>query len=374
MTITATTPAPAGGSAPRPVSRRSFLGRSAVVGSAVVLPAWLLSACGGAESTAGSGASAEGSTGAEAAADITSIKATHGTGLCNLGFFLVKERSLAEADGVELDFVVTPTNADIATLFGSGQVEASLIPYSNFLTLYDAGAPVTIVAGGGVEGCAIVAQPGIETAADLVGKSLGTFQADTLEVLPFSWMEANGQAFSDLDVRYFGTSPELAQAFISGAIDSMCHIEPYATQALAAVEGAVKLSDGTDVYGDGYSDCVLAVQNKLLVAKPAAAKAVIKALMVAQQQAEEDREAAVDATVGTYYKADKADVLDASTKQPNVVDQRGQTQFILDGGEVLRSLGYLDELPDEDAFDYTLLEEVIEENADLYESLEIRST
>lgn len=373
MTLTSTPAAPVGDRSTQPPSRRSFLGTSVVVGSAVVLPAWLLSACGGAEPTAASGATAGGATGGAAAAT-TAIKATHGTGLCNLGFFLVKERALAEADGVELDFVVTPTNADIATLFGSGQVEASLIPYSNFLTLYDAGAPVTIVAGGGVEGCAIVAQPGIETAADLVGKTLGTFQADTLEVLPFSWMEANGQAFTDLDVRYFGTSPEMAQAFISGAIDSMCHIEPYATQALAAVEGSVRLSDGTDVYGDGYSDCVLAVQDDLLADNPAAVKGLIKALMVAQQQAEEDREAAVDATVGTYYKADRADVLDASTKQPNVVDQRGQTQFILDGGEVLRSLGYVDTLPDEGAFDYALLEEVIDENADLYESLEIRST
>lgn len=374
MTRTPTQPIPAGDQPVRPVSRRSFLGTSAVVGSAVVLPAWLLAACGADGSGSVAGAAADPSSDEETGGAPTAIKATHGTGLCNLGFFLVKERALAEADGVELEFVVTPTNADIATLFGSGQVEASLIPYSNFLTLYDAGAPVTIVAGGGVEGCAIVAQPGIETAADLVGKTLGTFQADTLEVLPFFWMEANGQAFSDLDVRYFGTSPEMAQAFISGAIDSMCHIEPYATQAMTAVEGALMLSDGTDVYGDGYSDCVMAVQDDLLAKNPAAVKALIKGLMVAQQQAEQDREAAVDATVGTYYKAERAEVLDASTKQPNVVDQRGQTQFILDGGEVLRSLGYITNLPDEGAFDYTLLEEVIEENADLYESLEIRST
>lgn len=366
MTLTTTPLGPDDAQPGRPISRRSFLGRSAVAGSAVVLPVWLLSACGADGST--------GSVGGKSSAAVTTIKATHGTGLCNLGIFLVKERALASADGVQLEFVVTPTNADIATLFGSGQVEASLIPYSNFLTLYDAGAPVTIVAGGGVEGCAIVAQPGIETADDLVGKTLGTFQADTLEVLPFSWMEANGRAFDDLDVRYFGTSPELAQAFISGAIDSMCHIEPYATQALAAVAGSVRLSDGTDVYGDGYSDCVLAVQDELLAAKPAAVKSLIKALMVAQQQAEEDREAAVDATVGTYYKAERQEVLDASTKQPNVVDQRGQTQFILDGGEVLRSLGYVDKLPDEGAFDYTMLEEVIEENADLYDSLKIKST
>ena len=45
-------------------------------------------------------------------------------------------------------------------MFGAGQVDASLIPYTNFFTLIDKGAPVKIVSGGGVEGCVIVAKPG----------------------------------------------------------------------------------------------------------------------------------------------------------------------------------------------------------------------
>jgi len=52
-----------------------------------------------------------------------------------------------------------------------------MIPYSNFMTLYDAGAPVKIIAGGGVQGCIIVAREGIKSAADLKGKSV-TFTAE----------------------------------------------------------------------------------------------------------------------------------------------------------------------------------------------------
>ncbi len=118
------------------LSRRGFLKTSGVASASIALPAGLATML---MSTA-------------AHAETTRIKATHGAGLCNLAFFLAKKRDLAKADGVELDFVVTPTNADIATLFGSGQVEMSVIPYSNFMTLYDAGAPVKIVAGAGVEG------------------------------------------------------------------------------------------------------------------------------------------------------------------------------------------------------------------------------
>lgn len=347
------------------LSRRNLFRFGAVAGAAVAVPAWLA----GCEATGSSSAGAGGS----AAGDIVAIKATHGTGLCNLGIFLAKERALGKADGIDLDFVVTPTNADIATLFGAGQVEASLIPYSNFMTLYDAGAPVKIVAGGGVQGCAVVAQAGIASAADLRGKSLGTFQADTLEVLPFDFLKKAGLSFSDIKVKYFGTSPEMAQAFISGSIDSMCHIEPYATQALKARPGSTMLTDGIDIYGKGYTDCVLAVRTKLLEEKPAAVKALIKALMTAQQQSEQDRPAAVKATVGSYYKASYDDVLDASTKQPNVVDQRGRTQFILERGQVMKDLGYVKKLPGEDVFAYDLLQEVIDENKALYDSLVLKA-
>jgi NitT/TauT family transport system substrate-binding protein len=339
-----------------PLDRRNFLRRTAVAGVAVAVPSWLVSACAGAGNSTGV------STGA--------LKATHGTGFCNLGIFLVKERNLAQADGATIDFVVTPTNADIVTLFGAGQVDISMLPYTQFMTLRDAGAPVTVVAGGGIQGCVIVSQPGITTAADLRGKTLGTFQADTLEMLPYDYLKKAGMSFKDVQVRYFGTSPELAQAFISGSIDSMCHIEPYATQALNGRPGAVKLSDGTDVYGSGYTDCVLAVRNDLLNQNPKAVKAVIKGLLVAQQQAEQNREAAVQATVGTYFKTSLADAVDASTKQPNVVDQRTKSQFMLDRATGMKDLGYLKSLPDQSMFDWSLLDQVVQENQGLYHSLQ----
>jgi NitT/TauT family transport system substrate-binding protein len=342
----------------RSLDRRQLFRRTAAAGAAVAVPSWLLSAC-----------ASPASTGASSSGKQITLKATHGTGLCNLSMFLVKERGLAKP-AVDVQFVVTPTNADIVTLFGAGQVDMSLIPYTQFMTLHDAGAPVTIVAGGGVQGCVIVAQPGINNAADMRGKTLGTFQADTLEMLPYDYLKKAGMSFKDVKVRYFGTSPELAQAFTSGSIDTICHIEPYATQALKGRPGAVKLSDGTDVYGPGYTDCVLAVRNQLLQDNPGAVKAVIKGLFKGQQQTEQDRQGAVKATTGTYFKASLADVLFASTKQPNVTDQRDKAQFMLDRAKNMMALGYLKKLPDEKIFDWTLLDQVVKENPGLYSSLQ----
>lgn len=303
----------------------------------------------------------------------TTIKATHGSGFCNMGIFLAKERELTKADGVELEFVVTPSNTEITTMFGAGLVDMSMIPYSNFMTLYDAGAPVKIIAGGGVEGCIIVAKEGIKSAADLKGKSFGTFQADTLEVLPYDYLKKAGLSFKDVEIKYLDTSPELAQAFMAGAIDAICHIEPYASQCVLGRKGATVLSNGTDVYGKGYSDCVLAVRTPLLESNPAAVKAVIKALFVAQSQAEADKTAALKDTVGKYYKTSMEAAIDASSKQPLVVDQRSQTQFILDRGQSMKELGYVKKLPDKAAFDWSLLEAVIAENKPLYDSLKLKS-
>jgi NitT/TauT family transport system substrate-binding protein len=303
----------------------------------------------------------------------TTIKATHGSGFCNMGIFLAKERELTKTDGVELEFVVTPSNTEITTMFGAGLVDMSMIPYSNFMTLYDAGAPVKIIAGGGVEGCIIVAKEGIKSAADLKGKTFGTFQADTLEVLPYDYLKKAGLSFKDVEIKYLDTSPELAQAFIAGAIDAICHIEPYASQCVLGRKGATVLSNGTDVYSKGYSDCVLAVRTPLLESNPAAVKAVIKALFVAQSQAEADKPAALKDTVGKYYKTSMEAAIDASSKQPIVVDQRSQTQFILDRGQSMKELGYVKKLPDKAAFDWSLLEAVIAENKPLYDGLKLKS-
>jgi NitT/TauT family transport system substrate-binding protein len=313
-----------------------------------------------------------GSTSAMAAGKAT-VKATHGAGLCNLGIFIAKQRQLAKDDGVELEFVVTPTNTDIVTLFGVGAVDMSMIPYANFLSLYDAGAPVRVVAGGGVNGCLVVAREGIRSAADMKGKTLGTFQADTLEVLPYDWLKKAGLSFKDVQVRYFNTSPEMAQAFIGGAVDAICAVEPYATQTVAARKGSSVLTDGTDLYGPQYADCVLAVRTPMLEKQPAVVRSVIKALLTAQHQIETDRAGALKETVGTYYKTTMEAATLASQRQPVMIDQRNQARFILERAVSMKEMGYLKKLPDAKLFDWSPLEKVIADNRPLFDSLKLKS-
>jgi NitT/TauT family transport system substrate-binding protein len=91
-----------------------------------------------------------------------------------------------------------------------------VLPYTSFLALYDAGAPVKIVGGGGIEGCVVIGQPGLDKPEKLKGKTLGTFQLDTLEVLPYDWLKKNRIKFNEVTVRYLGSTPEQVEAFKAG--------------------------------------------------------------------------------------------------------------------------------------------------------------
>ncbi len=150
------------------------------------------------------------------------VTSTFGNGFCNLNYYLTNALQTAQRDGLILDFVPTPTFAEQVTFLGAGQVDAGLMPYTSFVALYDAGTPVKIVAGGGIEGCILVAQPGLDTPDKLKGKTLGTFQLDTLEVLPYDWFKKNGVSFKDINVRYMGNTPEAVEAFRAGSIDMIC--------------------------------------------------------------------------------------------------------------------------------------------------------
>ncbi len=303
----------------------------------------------------------------------TTIKTTYGNGFCNLNYFLTNALQLAKPDGLTLEFASTPTFADQVTFLGTGQVDAGLMPYTSYMALFDAGAPVKIVAGGGIEGCVIVAQPGLDTADKLKGKTLGTFQLDTLEVLPYDWLKKHGISYKDVNVRYMGSVPEGVEAFKAGALDWICTIEPYGTALTNDVKGAVMLSNGTDIYGKGYTDCVLAVRTDLLKENPAAIKALIKGMFKAQLMAETDPSAVLDKLVGSYYKTSRENATIAMSRQPSVVDARSQTQFILDRTDSLVEMGYIKKKPTRDSIDWTLLEEVIAENPDIYSKLKYKS-
>ena len=77
--------------------------------------------------------------------------------------------------------------------------------------------------------------------------------------------------------------------------------------------------------------------------------------------------------VGKYYKTSLENARIAQGKQPAIVDARSQTDFILERTNSVMEMGYIKKKPGRDAIDWTLLEEVIKENPDLYAKLKYKS-
>ena len=118
---------------------------------------------------------------------------------------------------------------------------------------------------------------------------------------------------------------------------------------------------------------MLAARSSLMKDNPEGLKAIIKGMMQAQLDAETQTEAVLKELVGKYYKTSMENAKIAQGKQPAVVDARGQTDFILQRTDSVVEMGYIKKKPGRDAIDWTLLEEVIKENPDLYGKLKYKS-
>ena len=118
---------------------------------------------------------------------------------------------------------------------------------------------------------------------------------------------------------------------------------------------------------------MLGVRADLIKQKPAAVKALIKGMMKAQAMAESDPSGTLDKLIGSYYKTSKENGALAMAKQPSVVDARAQTKFILERTDSLMEMGYIKKKPGPDAIDWTLLEQVIAENQELYSKLKYKA-
>jgi hypothetical protein len=157
----------------------------------------------------------------------------------------------------------------------TARVEMGVIPYTNAIAAYTRSPSFTMVSGSGIQGLIVVAKPTIKGFQDLRGKKVGTFQADTLDILVYDYLKHHGMTYNDIQIQYLGDTFELTNAFIAGQLDAISVIEPYATKAKTATDGNV-LGDGTDIYGQGYPDCTLLAQKDFVAKEGELVKNVIR--------------------------------------------------------------------------------------------------
>ncbi len=340
------------------LSRRGFLGRTLTFGVA---------AC------AGCGPGGWLGPGDARAQAKREIKFSHGTGLCNMPLFYAAEKKLFAKYAIESNVVLSGWAGDQAIQLATGKVEMGVIPYTNAIAAYTRSPSFAVVSGSGTQGLIMVAQPGISSFADMRGKRVGTFQADTLDILVYDYLKKNGMTYKDIKMQYLGNSIELTNAFIAGQLDVISAIEPYATKAKTSTKGNV-LGDGTDIYGKGYPDCVLIARKELIEKEPKVVKDVIRVFFEAEAEIETNFEEAAKTTIGKYYKTDMASLLAAAQAQPPGVDIRNKKDFMFGRAQSMKELNYISKDPDQGFVNFKLLDEVIVENPELYKKVKVKST
>jgi len=149
------------------MTRRSFCGEAITLGVAAAAASILL----------------EGSARHAVAATDRAIKFSHGSGLCNMPLFYAAEKNLFAKYAIDADVVMTPMAGTSVIQLATGQVEMGVIPYTNTLAASTRSPTFSIVAGSGIQGLILLAKPEIKSLQELKGKKIGSFQADTLDIL-----------------------------------------------------------------------------------------------------------------------------------------------------------------------------------------------
>lgn len=336
------------------LGRRKFMGMGMAAAAAPTLMS-ILNACTSSSPSQTSSTS-----------QVREITFSHGQGICNMPLFYSVEKDLFSQYGIKGKVYGPTSGVDQATQLATKAVEMGVIPYTGGLAAYTRDGGFQVVAGSGLRGLIVVAKPEIKSFEDLKGKKFGTFQADTLEILAYDYLQKYGLTYGDVEMVYFGDNVEALNAYLVGQVDAVTLIEPYATKGLTESGGNI-LGDGKDLYGPIFPDCVLAARKELIQQEPEVVKNVIRTFFEAQYQIESDFEAAAKTTIDKYYKTDMASLLKAAQAQPPGVDIRNQREFMYARAKTMRELNYINVDPDDGFVNFALLEEVIDESPELWE-------
>lgn len=262
---------------------------------------------------------------------------THGCSLSNLPLFVAERARIFATMG--LDVEVRPFTAMSATTDTLAHGAALLGTAAFTQPLIDAARPdpPVLVAGSGLMGIGLLAQPGIREVGALAGRAVATFRGDPLEILLHDALAAVGLAMTDVEVRHLDEIEDAITLFEAGAVAAVTLAEPHASRLRE--RGAHELSDGTELWGFPFPDTVLVAARSLLDDRPELVAAAIGAMRRAEARIAADPLAAVEHAVHHFPGFSREELARAARRQPPCVDVRPLVSTVLDRWPSLQSLG-----------------------------------
>ena len=134
---------------------------------------------------------------------------------------------------ITVELVQFNNGGDLMTAMASGEVDVGYVGIAPVLSSVAKGVPVKVISSAQTEGSGIVVtdQSGINTAADLKGKSIATpGEASIQNVLLTYYLKQNGLSTSDLNISAMKV-PSMNDALKTKQIDGIITFQPYVSIA-----------------------------------------------------------------------------------------------------------------------------------------------
>jgi NitT/TauT family transport system substrate-binding protein len=152
--------------------------------------------------------------------------------------FYADARGIFRKHGIEADVKVFEAGPTIAAAMASGDAAFGPTNIGGFLNGKSRGAPLKLVAGGGLytpkaPTAALVAAPGkrVTTARDLVGKRVGVDSVGSIAYVALrKWLKRGGVPVEDVQLSFYAF-PDMIGPLTRGTIDAAVLPEPWLTQA-----------------------------------------------------------------------------------------------------------------------------------------------
>lgn len=262
---------------------------------------------------------------------------THGCSLSNLPLFVAAGAGIFAAEGIDVDVQRFDEMSATGDALSSGAAELGTAAFTQPLIDASRPNPPRLVAGSGLMGIALLAQPELGAVTDLAGQTIGTFPGDPLELLLHDVLAAAGLGPGDVTIRAFDRIEGAVEAFEDGALAAVTLAEPHADRLRG--RGARELSDGRELWGDPFPDTVLVASERLVAERPEIVRAAIRAMVRAESHIHADLPGSIAMALAHFPGYSAAELATAARRQPPRVDLRGLVPTVFDRWDTLTALG-----------------------------------
>jgi NitT/TauT family transport system substrate-binding protein len=216
---------------------------------------------------------------AEATPETTRVTIARGPSLCTMPQYVVDEL-LADEGITRVDYIVTDSGPLLSQAIASGQLDFAMTFSGPLVLELDRGKRITMLAGVHVGCFELFTREGINSVADLKGKSVGTQGLGSSAHVFISAMAALVGLDPAKDINWVTSAePKPIDLFLNGKVDAFLGFPPEPQRLRAQGVSHVIVNSAQDRPWSQYFCCMLVGNPEFVRTKPNTAKSVVRAML-----------------------------------------------------------------------------------------------